>query len=214
MSKVLVIANGNLVDVQTCRQRIGEWQPDLVIGVDGGTRHAFTLGLHPDVIVGDLDSLPEQDLPADVRIERSPAEKDETDLELALLYARRQQAAETVLIGALGGRLDMSLANLLLLTQPALNDMHIQVWYGTQTARLIRPPGQSIPAAPGDTLSLIPLVGDALRVTTHGLKYPLNDEPLHYGPARGISNIFTHASAAISLQEGLLFAVHTPGRAE
>lgn len=215
--RALVLANGLLGDVVQARDRVLRWEAPLVIAADGGYRHAAALGLKVDVVIGDLDSL-DGDLRATLEasgthVEAAPAEKDETDLELALLYAVRQGANPIAVLGALGGRLDMTLSNMLLLTHPALAGAHVELWNGTQTAWLIRPPGGEVGGAVGDTLSLVPLGGDALGITTQGLKYALRDERLAFGPARGVSNVLTEATARVSLREGLLLAVHTPGRA-
>lgn len=215
--KALILANGLLDDPAQVRTRLAHWEHPLVIAADGGYRHAVALALKVDVVIGDLDSL-DGDLRAvleasGAHLEITPAEKDETDLELALLYAVRRGADPIAVLGALGGRLDMTLSNMLLLTHPALEAVHVELWNGTQTAWLLRPPGGEVYGAVGDTLSLVPLGGDAQGVTTQGLKYALRDEPLAFGPARGISNVLTEATARVSLREGLLLAVHTPGRA-
>ncbi len=215
--KALVLANGLLGDTEQARDRVTRWGVSLVIAADGGYYHAAALGLKVDVVIGDLDSL-DSDLRAALEadgthVEAVPAEKDETDLELALLYAAQQGADPIAVLGALGGRLDMTLSNMLLLTHPALAMTRVELWNGAQTAWLIRPPGGEIGGAVGDTLSLVPLGGHALGVTTQGLKYALRDETLAFGPARGISNVLTETTARVSLREGLLLAVHTPGRA-
>jgi thiamine pyrophosphokinase len=139
------------------------------------------------------------------------AEKDETDLELALLHATDIGVKDIVVLGAFGNRIDMTLSNLLLLSHPSLISAHIEYWYGYQTAWLIRPPGDEIHGQSGDTLSLIPLEGDAEGITTHELYYPLNDEKLVFGPARGISNVLTASVAHVELASGTLIAVHSPG---
>ncbi len=215
--KALILANGLLDDLAQVRTRVTSWQPPLVIAADGGYRHAAALALKVDVVIGDLDSLDRVTRSAleasGTHLEITPAEKDETDLELALLYAVRQGADPIAVLGALGGRLDMTLSNMLLLTHPALGTVRVELWNGTQTAWLIRPPGGEVYGAVGDTLSLVPLGGDAQGVTTQGLKYALHDEPLAFGPARGISNVLTEVTAHVRLRKGLLLAVHTPGRA-
>ena len=96
-----------------------------------------------------------------------------------------------------------------------LASCRVEVWSGDQTAWLIRPPGGLIKGeSSGDTLSLIPLGGDALGMfPQQNLAYPLHNETLAVGPARGISNVVTASSARVSLHDGLLLAVHTPGRA-
>jgi thiamine pyrophosphokinase len=63
--------------------------------------------------------------------------------------------------------------------------------------------------APGDLVSLIPIGGDARGVTTEGLQYPLSDEPLLFGPARGLSNVLVGTEARVRVREGLVIIVHT-----
>jgi len=141
-----------------------------------------------------------------------PQEKDETDLELALLYAEEQGIDHIVMVGVMGGRMDMTIANILLMTRASLSSCRIEVWHGEQTGWVIKPPGEDISGHPGDTVSLIPLGGDALGITTKGMKYSLKDENLAFGSAKGISNLLEKPSAHIKLSGGFLLAIHTPGR--
>ena len=214
----IILANGLVADLDVIRARLIEWHGARVIAANGGCRHARALGLHVDDVVGDADSLTPEEREAleqsGARFHTAPADKDETDLELALLLAAREGAREIRILGALGGRLDMTLSNILLLTMPALEGLNVRIWHGRQTAWLILPPGDGITGAPGDTLSLIPLGGDAHGVRSAGLVYPLEGETLVFGPARGVSNVLVGSRAALRLDEGVLLAVHTPGRAE
>jgi thiamine pyrophosphokinase len=215
MEQVLIIANGEL-DAEAAR-RIQAFPAECVIAVDGGADHCRALGISPSQIVGDLDSLEPATLAhfeqAGVTIERHPAQKDETDLELALLAAVRQGAKRVILAGALGGRLDMTLPNVLLLLDPRFRDLRVELWQHRQSAWLLRPPGEAIHGQPGDTLSLIPLLGDAEGITTEAFRYPLKDETLAPGQTRGVSNVMTASTARIDLRKGWLLAVHTVGRA-
>ena len=178
---------------------------------DGGARHALALGLRPDSVVGDMDSLGESDraqLEAmGTRLVIHPPAKDETDLELALLMAAQEGAAEVVVLGAFGGRLDQAIANVLLLTLPELKDIPARLVDGEQEAFIIRERAV-IEGRPGDTLSLISLGGDAQGVSAQGLLYPLRGETLSFGPARGVSNVFVAPVARVTLRRGLLLAVH------
>ena len=211
--RTLILTNGELVNGPALKARVEAWSPDQVIAADGGSRHASTLGLQIDLIVGDLDSL-EAPLRETLQVqgtqfEHLKAEKDETDLELALLRAVEQGAAEIAVVGIVGDRLDMVLANIHLLTLEALSPTRVELWLGHQTAWLIRPPGEEFEGAPGDTLSLIPLKGDAIGVTTSGLAYPLQGETLFFGPARGISNVMEQNACCVDFEAGILLAVHT-----
>lgn len=213
MLRAVLLANGILEDVAGLRRRLETWAPRLVIGADGGSRHAASLGLHLTTLLGDLDSIDPLALAeaqrAGVEIRGWPREKDETDLELALLSAVDAGADEICILGALGARLDMTLANILLLTHPRLADRRVELWEAGQTVWLIRPPGEVIPAHPGDGLSLLPLGAAAEGITTRGLAYPLRNESLTLGPARGVSNVVTDENPKVELQRGLLLAILT-----
>jgi thiamine pyrophosphokinase len=223
MTQVVIFANGiiqagPLVDERLAALRIAG---DLtVIAADGGLRAAVAWEFQPSVVIGDMDSLAADELAAlevapDVRVLRYPAEKDETDLELALLWAAHQvtDIESITLFGALGGRVDQTLANLYLLALPDLARFPIFIVDGAQEIRLLRPGAHTLDGLTGDTVSLIPLGGAATGIHTDGLYYPLRGEALHFGPARGVSNVMTGPTALIRLDAGLLLCIHTRGRA-
>ena len=219
---IIIFANGVL---ENPAREVARWlRPgDCVIAADGGTRHALTAGIVPAHIIGDLDSLPPGQR-ADLERQGTvfhphPPAKDETDLELALLWAaasgKKQDASDKhptsciIVLGALGGRPDQAFANLLLLALPALVAHTVIIADGAWTIRCLHG-GQThtLYGTPGDTLSLIPLNGPAIGIHTTGLAYPLHDETLHVGPARGVSNAFTAEQATVALQQGTLWCFH------
>lgn len=208
--RAVVFANGLLSDPEGVRVLL---QPgDLLIAADGGSRHALALGLTPDILVGDLDSLDEKEVShlesSGVEMIRHPAHKDFTDLELALHVALERGAAEVLVFGALGARWDQTLANLLLPAAAGLQGCRIALVDSGQEIRLIRG-GETLQVhgRPGDTLSLIPLSGDAHGVTTERLEYPLHGETLLFGATRGISNVLLGEIASVAVVEGLLLCV-------
>jgi len=213
--KALILVNGELHNPDVLRRRIQAASFDLVLGTDGGARYAAALNVTLDAVVGDMDSISdiEQQGMGEVRFISYPGEKDETDLELALLYVEEQGADYMVMVGVMGGRMDMTIANILLIAHASLRSSRIEVWHGEQTGWIIKPPGDDISGHPGDTISLIPLGERASGITTRGLKYRLENEELTFTLARGISNLMEKPSAHIKLSEGLLLAVHTPGKA-
>ena len=185
---------------------------DLVIAADGGSRHCVALDLRPDLLIGDLDSI-NQDLLNEwrsdgVEIISYSEDKDQTDLELALLYAQHQQVSEIFVYGAAGGRLDMTIGNLTLLAHPELLKP-ITLICGEEEVHLLLP-GESLKleGKPGETVSLIPLQAGASGVTTVGLKYPLTGEDLVFGYTRGISNQLITEKAQIILESGILAVIH------
>jgi len=212
MNRAVIFANGMVEEIEGI---ISNLKPiDIVIAADGGSRHCKSLGLQPDVIIGDLDSMETAEVTAyndaGVEIIQYPTHKDETDLELALQFAADRGISEVYILGALGARWDMTLANILLLTHPGFQSFLIRLFDGYQELAILRP-GKStkIHALPGDTISLIPIAGDVQGIFTQGLEYPLNDETLHFGSSRGVSNVFTQDFAEIRWKNGLLLIVVT-----
>lgn len=209
---VLVFANGEIDEVVWIRPHLEE--VEAIIAADGGLRHLLALDRLPDVIIGDMDSLPPeaQELPEAAAVPRIvyPAAKNETDLELALLYAQEAyQAADIFIFGGTGGRLDQTLANVLLPAHPQLAARRI-VFFNSAAERawLIRDESR-IEGRPGDLVSLVPLGGPVHVLETSGLQWPLIDEMLHFGPARGISNVMTASEAIVRIATGFLLCVHT-----
>jgi len=217
MHKALIFANGKPKDGVMVQRTLSEAQGALVFAADGGARVARYYALNIHTVVGDMDSLiPDEVLQLQakgVEIIRHPIEKDETDLELTLILAAERDMQWIRIIGGLGGRFDQMLANVYLLTLPPLEGRDVAVVAGKQSIQLLRPGTHTLNGESADTLSLIPIAGPVHGIATDALKYPLNDETLYFGPARGISNIFEQDQVKVTLREGLLLAVHTKGRA-
>ena len=177
MKRAIVFANGELPDPAAVRALLRP--DDWVVAADGGTAYALACGVRPQLVIGDLDSLPAElkaQLAAHgVAFITHPADKDWTDLELALLYVAANGAAEVLVLAALGGRLDQMLANVLLLTRPELARVQVRISDGRESAWLVRDE-TTVRGAAGDRVSLIPLGGDALEVRTAGLAWPLRGE--------------------------------------
>ncbi|MDH5605791.1 MAG: thiamine diphosphokinase [Anaerolineae bacterium] len=180
---------------------------DFIIAADGGARHCKALGLTPQVLVGDMDSLADEEVQSferlGVEVLRYHADKDETDFELALRYAYEKGLMDVLILGAYGGRIDQSWANFLLPAFTQFQGMQIRFWIDGQWVfpvlnRL------EIEAPVGSTVSLIPLGGDACGVSTQGLAWRLDNENLLFGSSRGVSNRMAAAKASVRLREGML----------
>ncbi|MBV8952003.1 MAG: thiamine diphosphokinase [Actinobacteria bacterium] len=206
----IVLAAGGAVDA-----RIADLLPAaaLVIAADAGLAQARALGLRPDLLVGDLDSVEPGEIASvaasGTRVERHPVEKDQIDLEIALDAARDAGVPAIVVVAGAGGRLDMSLANLLVLALSRYADIRIEAWIGTAWLAVARA-GRSVQLCgrPGEIVSLVPVGGPAGGITTAGLRYPLHDEALSAGTTRGVSNELTDArGGSVSLTEGVLLVV-------
>ena len=145
-----------------------------------------------------------------VAIERHPPAKDSSDTELALAYARGQGATEVDVIGAFGGpRLDHELANLLLLSGPNADGVAL-VRAGSRTTALRGGDERDLTGDRGSLVSLFPVGGDAVGVTTIGLEFGLRDETLHAGSSRGLSNVIAAKPATVSLRQGTLLVFEQP----
>ena len=206
--RTVIFANGELTNLNAARQALRP--DDFLIAADGGARHCHTLGLTPQVVIGDFDSLAPEELKAlhdyGTQVIKDHARKDQTDLELALAYAIEHNADDILILGALGGRWDQTLANLLLLAHPVLNGARVQVLDGTQHIYLIQKE-TTIEGRPGDTVSLIPVQGAARGITTQGLEYPLTNGTLNFGSTLGISNVLVGNQATVKVREGLVICV-------
>ena len=208
--RAVIFVNGQFHDAEIARKRLR--RDDYIIAVNGGTHHALSIDVIPHAIIGDLDSLDFQEetmiRAASARILRFPSRKDDTDLELALRHAVEQQADSILLFAALGGRLDQTLGNVMLLTLPCLQGVDARILDGAQTAFLIRDRA-AIHGRPGDTVSILPIAGDAVGVSNEGLEWPLRSETLPSGTTRGISNVLVANEGTISVERGMLLCVVT-----
>jgi thiamine pyrophosphokinase len=188
---------------------------DYVVAADGGAFALERWKLLPHLIVGDMDSLGEAGVERfakqGIPVAKFPAAKDESDLELAVAQAIAAGATEVVVLGALGGdRLDHETANLLLLADPSYDGVRIEVRRGTLRIRAVRG-GGSLSLGPLEAIvTLLPVNGDAEGVTTEGLRYPLRDETLRFGRARGLSNEVDSLPATVTVRKGSLLVFETP----
>ena len=182
----------------------------MVIAADGGVDRALALGLHVDLAIGDFDSVSAAGLAAaeasGARVERHPAAKDATDLELALDAAISLRPARIVVVGSGGGRLDHLLGSVLLLADERYAAAEIRAYLGDAQMHIIRD-SRTLAGAPGDLLTLLAVHGAAGGVTTEGLAYPLLGETLPPGTSRGVSNVFSAFEARITVARGCLLAI-------
>ncbi|MFL5698857.1 MAG: thiamine diphosphokinase [Ktedonobacteraceae bacterium] len=208
---IVIFAGGTLRPGKAVQAAIAS--ADLVIAADSGAASALQQGCTPAIIVGDFDSLDpltaQQLQEQGSRVVPVPAEKDETDTELAIQTAIEQGASVITILGWLGGaRFDHTMANILLLAD--FETVPIRLVDGPSVCWLLGGPGwTSIEGQVDDLLSLLPLTNDATGVRTQGLYYPLHGETLHFGKPRGVSNVLTQEHAGVSLEAGLLLIIHT-----
>jgi thiamine pyrophosphokinase len=209
LKRTIIFANGELPDPDKARPLIGDG--DYILCADGGTRHALALNARPDLIIGDLDSVAREQLEdlkeANIAIELFPHDKNETDLELAIQRAIGLRPSQIIIIAALGGRLDQTLANITLLSDPRLAAFDVRLDDGVEEIFLCRNQAE-VHGRAGDLVSLIPWQGAVTEVKTKDLKWALHKETLYPDKTRGVSNEMTSDSASISIGSGLLLVAH------
>ena len=209
MSRVVIFVNGLMPNFESAKKLLRP--DDSLLGVDGGTRLIMELGLMPNLVIGDLDSLTEDDIKrinaVNVKMIRYPVDKDETDLELAIQHALGLNPNSIIIVAALGGRMDQTLANITLLTDSLLSHVDIRLDDGVEEVFFCRNNAQ-VSGNIGDTVSLIPWNGDVSGILTAGLKWNLNNETLFSHKTRGISNEMIKETAIIKIQSGLLLIIH------
>ncbi len=209
--KVIIVANGDIKDPHFYKAL--QQDKDYVICVNGGTAHALAIGLEPDLVLGDLDSLSAADRQAigrfNTRFDEFPAQKEKSDLELAIERAVAMKPREILIIGALGGkRVEHLFINLLLLAIPLRHLIPASIIDETTLIRLIDRYAV-VKGSPGDYLSLFALKQEATGVTTSGLKYPLTAENLSFSSTRGLSNELISSEATIEVEDGLILLIKT-----
>jgi len=200
--RAVIISGGDILDYAYIHAQIRE--TDTIICADSGFDHAVKMGIKPDIVVGDFDSI-SGDIPADVARLQYPARKDLTDTEIAIEHARGLGFRDFLLLGAVGSRIDHSLTNILLLTDflrrgenAAIINENNKVMITNSQMHLSEPVGSIV--------SLVPLT-DCRGVTTVGLEYVLDDADMTVGKGLGVSNIMAQSTAGITVASGTLLII-------
>ena len=176
---------------------------DAVIAVDGGFASLAVLGRVPDLAMGDFDSLGY--VPEGVEALAFPAEKDASDMELALEEAFSRGADAVEVYGALGGRLDHTLANLQLLAAFAERGLAVEAVGAAERISFLVGPGElCLPTASAGVVSVFSLTDVSTGVVEEGLKYGLDGVALTNRTSWGLSNEFVGTSARVALDSGTL----------
>lgn len=208
LMRAIIVCNGSMEDYSFYKNLFEA--TELVICADGGAYHLKRLGVVPDILLGDFDSIRSEDLEYfrenGVQIIKYPKEKDMTDTELAVEYAIEKGCSEVVIIGGLGTRLDHSLSNVFLLKKmldcgvkgTIINETN-EITIINRTIKLRREPGYKV--------TLLPLTESVEGVTTKGLYYPLKGAKIDLGSTWGVSNEFEGETAEITIDKGLMLVI-------
>jgi thiamine pyrophosphokinase len=211
LKKVLfVVAGGEIRDVTFFRTKVIEIKPAGIICADSGASHLYAMGLIPDVIIGDMDSLPAEMQnyfeEQGSRIIRYPETKDETDTQLALDYAIRMAPNDIYIFGACGTRIDHTLANLSLLVSGVKKDIMIKLI--DEWCEVFMVAGRHvIEGEVGQTVSLLPFFDTVTGITLRGFEYPLENGVMEIGKPYGVSNRLNSMKGTIAVGSGRLLVI-------
>jgi len=184
----------------------------MIVSADGALKNCLYLKLVPDIVIGDMDSIREDDkkilgtINPDVLFIKSPCEKDESDTQLALEYLAKDNVKDIILIGALGKRMDHSLANLFNISSEKLANVQIKIIDESYEISVLKQSAQ-ISGIIGNTISLFSLTPSTFFINTDGLKYRLREEKLLFCPVRGLSNIIEKEKVMLDFKDGILLII-------
>lgn len=206
MKKCVIIGAGRC-DAAKLKKQLVINDGDLCIAADGGLDYLIKIGITPDIVMGDMDSLKAEESLDFLCVKKLPVEKDDTDMLAAIKDGLALGYEQFELYGALGGRLDHTLANIQCLLY-LLNRGAKGVIYGDDVVvRLIKNESLSFMAeyaGSGKRVSVFAFGGDAYGVSEKGLKYSLDHVTVRQEFPIGVSNEFTGADAQIEVQNGIL----------
>ena len=207
---IVIVSGGHLGDAPFFQDRAASIQNRLLIACDGGGRHLYAMGLKPDMLIGDMDSLDAEKLAEyerrGVQIIRHPAHKDLTDTALALEHALKLNPQTIEIWGALGGRIDHALANIHLLIRGKMAGIPVYL-VDEYSEVMIAGHENRFDDAIGCLVSLLPMTPVVQGITLTGFEYALNGESLMLFESRGISNIISASPAVLRVEAGDLLVV-------
>lgn len=206
--EVTVVTNGNIENIEVLKSVINK--SDYLICADGAAKYLMELNVLPDLLVGDLDSIHRDALKwiekNHIKTEQFPVKKDMTDTELAVEFAIKKSPETINIIGAIGSRMDHSLGNIMLLYKIYKSGVKGRIINEINDITITDRP-ISIEGRIGQTISILPIGGDAKGITLEGFEYPLRDHDINLGSSLGISNRFASNTGRISVREGIILII-------
>ncbi|HET7845950.1 MAG TPA: thiamine diphosphokinase [Acidimicrobiia bacterium] len=204
MDTVLIFAGGDHLRPELAQELP---VPDLVVAADSGYEAAIALGYRVNVVVGDMDSITTSPLPDHVIVDRHPTDKDQTDLDLALELAIREDPGRIVIVGGTGGRHDHELATAGLICSSRWEEVDEIDWISSRSRSHVVRKRRMVHGDVGARVTLLPVGGGVEGITTRGLQWDLSDAHLLPGSTRGVSNVMRAPVADISTSAGCLLVI-------
>jgi len=201
--KALIVLNGKILDLN--RLRVVGKEVDFILSADGGTNHCLQASLIPDLVVGDLDSISEESIQIikknGIPIEKFPVKKDKTDSELASDYVIDKGFKDITIMGAIGNRMDHTLANILLLTKLTEKGIKGRIIDGNNTIYLVEDE-LTLENQAGFYVSVIPITNSGILISLKGFEYELENTEIKFGSTLGISNRIVKNKGIVKVHKG------------
>ena len=223
MEHVLIVTGGHL-NMEFAANYLKTLSYDKVFAVDKGLEYVDALGIEPDYLIGDFDTVDGKLLfqyeegimnkMISTVVERYPAKKDASDTELAVEKALEHGASKITLLGGTGSRLDHVLANIGLLLQTEKHDAEICIVDETNRIRLLSDEGNNElelyqNEQHGRYISMIPLTKRVDGVTIEGVMYPLNQTIIYAGRSLTVSNQIVDEKLFVKLDKGKMLFIES-----
>lgn len=209
--KICIILNGEIKNYDYINSIISNESYDYIICSDGGANHAYNMNILPDYIIGDLDSTSKDIIDyyksKNVEFEKFPTKKDETDTELSIKLSEKLNAKQIDLIGALGGRIDHTIANINLLYYIRKKGIKPRIITDKEEVYIAIDEELTIDGKKGDIVSILPIRNDAKGITLKNLEYPLENKDIEFSTPLGVSNVMTDSSCNIKVNEGSIIII-------
>ncbi|MFA6532497.1 MAG: thiamine diphosphokinase [Patescibacteria group bacterium] len=206
MKRVVIFVNGNLSDLGQAKKII--IKTDYLIAADGGANLFKKLGLTPNIVIGDMDSIKPKLLKKYKSI-NYPRKKDKTDFELAIDYCFKNKFQEIIIFGILGDRIDHMMANIFLIAKIQSENklIKIKIIEGNKEIFVLNKE-IIIEGKIGDEISIIPISDKLEKITTEGLEYQLKNDYLLFGSTKGVSNVMNKTKSKITASAGIAVIEH------
>ncbi len=209
--KVCIVLNGEIKDYSKVKANLSEEKYNYIICCDGGANHTYKMNIVPNYIIGDLDSIENEVIDyyktKKVIFKEFPSKKNETDMELGIYLAKSLGALQIDFIGALGGRIDHTIANINILSYVRDLEIKTKILSEKETIYLIKDEEIKLEGTKGSLVSVIPINGDAKGVTLKGLEYTLENYDMVYSIPLGISNAILDKEFTIKVECGNLLII-------
>ena len=206
--KCVIVTNGQIEDYQWLKKQVES--ADILLCADGAAKHLMNIGVYPDRILGDFDSIDQESLEwirkKKIREEHFPTKKDVTDTDIAIDHALSYQPEEIIILGAIGNRMDHTLGNLYLL-EKYRNSVESLIIMNPQNMISLIEGTVNIQHQKNTTASIIPISEKLEGITLEGFEYPLKDAALIRGESKGISNRIVEENATVCIEKGIGFFI-------